>query len=117
MKIHLSFKLIPELIDLNPELAGKIWKNNYLKAFLHWETWASLLLGAFVTGACAVIGEMFQDKFNLDTMIGLKHFTLVVGTCIGALIGGLIYTQTLVLHARFHIREYIHAHKTELDVH
>ncbi|MBK9924319.1 MAG: hypothetical protein IPP66_03425 [Anaerolineales bacterium] len=114
MKIYWSYKSyksIPELTNLKPEVARQFWNNGCYQASLHWQVRGSLLLGAVIAGLFGVIGVTLQDKFDFDSMIGLKHFSVAISTGVGALIGGLIYTQTMVSHARSHIREYIQTHK------
>jgi hypothetical protein len=107
MKIYWSYKSIPELKNLKPDVARQFWNSGCYHASLHWQVRGSLLLGAVLAGLSGVIGVTLQDKFDFDSIIGLKHFTGATSAFIGSLIGGLVYNQTLVSHVRSYIRENI----------
>jgi hypothetical protein len=89
MKLYWSNKDIPELANLSPKQRGKAWRACYLKyAFRYWQTWLALVL-IFVFVA---IGNKLAG---------------VVGSALGAGIGGFLLFQLVASVVRPHLREFV----------
>lgn len=82
MKFYLFLKSIPELKDLPRRERGRIWRENALKGFGHWQTWAALLFWAFLAVSGLWSDCCFEILRNSKILLRIVHLVSFLAGCV-----------------------------------
>jgi hypothetical protein len=83
MRLYWSIKHIPELAGLPADEQRRLWRDNYMEAFRHWQMWASLA----ITGVGAIVGSL------LGAWVGWQIVGGAIGAALGAVPHSIVSTE------------------------
>ena len=89
---------MPELSDLSKEERNKLWYDNVLKGFLHWQTWAAFFVFmAWSYFIFLLVHYLRNDVFNSNSIV-FRFLYAVFGCGVGYIVFWIIFAKMVRSH-------------------